>query len=63
MSGALSPEVKQLELEAELSRELMPRLRMREAAHLTPCTVLSCEGMGTTFCNYVFENWKHIKSV
>jgi hypothetical protein len=55
MSGALSPEVKQPELEAEHSRELMLTLRMGEGARLTHCTVLSCEGKGTTFWNYVSE--------
>jgi len=49
MSGYHSPEVKQPELEREHSRELMLRLRMREGARLTPCTVLSCERTGTTF--------------
>jgi len=54
MSGALSPEVKQPELEAEYSCELVPRLRMRETARLTPSTVLSCEVKGTNFRNSVF---------
>jgi hypothetical protein len=36
---------------------------MREAARLTPCTVLSCEGKGTIFETMCLQNWKHLQSV
>ena len=55
MSGAISPGVKQPELEAEYSWELVARLRMRETARLTPCTVSLWEVKGTIFRNSVFE--------
>jgi len=63
MSRAVSLDVKQPELEAEHSRELMPRLRMRDAARQTPCTVLSYEVKGSTFRSPVFEKLgKNIQS-